>query len=283
MKISNVAVTVVEIPQIPPIAPYRSRIRSSSTTCSAIVQVDTDDGITGWGEHNVNFLPDISARHMQKSAEEWLIGRDPQNIADFHQQCPLETRLKSGIELGLWDICGKAAGLPVAVLLGGIIRSDIELAACMGIQPYDRAGEIATIVKLTHISLLGPVVFVIGLLYARHRRKQAVFVAPTVRYARLVPAFILLFIGMALLRTMGFFPQVTLHMTDRFVFGEGERVFDLAAILGQAGQWIITAAIAGVGLMTQFRVLKTAGRPFLLGLFLTAVLALLGILYAYWR
>ena len=44
-----------------------------------------------------------------------------------------------------------------------------------------------------------------------------------------------------------------------------------------------TAAIAGVGLMTEFRVLKTAGRPFLMGLFLTAVLALLGILYALWR
>lgn len=145
MRVTKVEVTIVEVPQIPPIAPYRSHIRSSSTTQSAIVRVDTDVGLTGWGEYNVNFLPGISGRRMQQEADDWLIGRDPQNISLFHQQCPLETRLKSGIELALWDICGKAAGLPVAVLLGGIIRPRIELAACMGIQSYERAGEIASL------------------------------------------------------------------------------------------------------------------------------------------
>jgi L-alanine-DL-glutamate epimerase-like enolase superfamily enzyme len=80
---------------------------------------------------------------MQQAAA-WLIGRDPQNLAAFHRDCPLETRLKSGLELALWDICGKAVGLPVAVLLGGIMRPRIELAACMGIQTYQRAGEIAS-------------------------------------------------------------------------------------------------------------------------------------------
>jgi len=145
MKITNVTVTVVEVPQIAPIAPYRSHVRTSSTTMKGIVQVETDEGISGLGEHNVNFLPDISGREMQHDAEEWLIGRDPQNIEAFHRDCPLETRLKCGIELALWDICGKAAGLPVAVLLGGILRSEIELAACMGIQSYDRAGEIASL------------------------------------------------------------------------------------------------------------------------------------------
>ena len=143
MKITNVTVTVVEIPQVAPIAPYRSHVRSSSTTCSAIVQVDTEDGITGWGEHNVNFI-EFSAREMQKNASEWLVGRDAMNLAAFHQQCPLETRLKSGIELALWDIRGKALGKPVAELLGGILRPEVELAACMGIQTYERAGEIAS-------------------------------------------------------------------------------------------------------------------------------------------
>jgi len=142
MKITAVEVTVVEVPQIPPIAPYRSHIRSSSTTCSAIVRVETDEGITGWGEHNTNFLPDISARKMTADAQ-WAVGRDPLNIEAFHRDCLLDTRLKSGIELALWDIRGKAFGVPLAVLLGGIIRPEIEVAACMGIQNYERAGEIA--------------------------------------------------------------------------------------------------------------------------------------------
>ncbi|MEO1984136.1 MAG: mandelate racemase/muconate lactonizing enzyme family protein [Fuerstiella sp.] len=144
MQISSVAVWVVEVPQIAPIAPYRSHVRSSSATRSAIVRVDTTDGITGWGEHNVNFLPDISARKMQAQANEWLVGRDDLDIALFHRDCPFESRLKSGVELALWDIRGKAAGLSVAELLGGVIRSRVSLAACMGIQTYERAGEIAS-------------------------------------------------------------------------------------------------------------------------------------------
>jgi len=143
MKITNVQITVVEVPQVPPIAPYSSHLRTSSTTCSAIVRVEVDEGLVGWGEHNVNFLPDVSARRMQAAAEEWLLGRDPLNLEDYHRSCPLETRLKSGIEIALWDICGKAAGQPVAVLLGGVIRPRVELAACMGIQDYQRSGEIA--------------------------------------------------------------------------------------------------------------------------------------------
>jgi L-alanine-DL-glutamate epimerase-like enolase superfamily enzyme len=80
---------------------------------------------------------------MEQEARASLIGRDPQNIAAFHRDCLLGTRLKSGIELALWDICGKAAGLPVAALLGGIIRPQVEVAACMGIQSYERSREFA--------------------------------------------------------------------------------------------------------------------------------------------
>ncbi len=143
MRISNVTVWVVEIPQTSPLAPYRSHIRSSSTTQSGIVRVDTDGGITGWGEYNVNFLPNLSARRMAAEASAWLIGRDAINLAAFHRDCPLETRLKSGIELALWDIRGKVAGMSVAELLGGLLRPRVEVAACMGIQSYARAGEFA--------------------------------------------------------------------------------------------------------------------------------------------
>lgn len=143
MRITDVAVTIVEVPQVAPLAPYRSHIRTSSTTQSAIVRVDTDAGITGWGEHNVNFLPGLSARRMQVEASGWLVGRDPQNMATYHLECPFESRLKSGVELALWDICGKAVNLPVAVLLGGIVRSRVEVAACMGMHSYQRAGEMA--------------------------------------------------------------------------------------------------------------------------------------------
>jgi L-alanine-DL-glutamate epimerase-like enolase superfamily enzyme len=60
MRITRVTITVVEIPQVPPVAPYRSRIRTSSTTRSAISCLETDAGLVGWGEHNVNFLDGMS-------------------------------------------------------------------------------------------------------------------------------------------------------------------------------------------------------------------------------
>lgn len=143
MKITDIEITVVEIPQTPIIAPYRSHIRSSSTTRSAIVRLATDENLVGWGEFNVNFLEGLGSGRLQANAAEWLVGRDPLNVAEFHRTCPLETRLKSGVEMAMWDLRGKAAGQSVAVLLGGVIRPEVELAACMGIQSYERAGEMA--------------------------------------------------------------------------------------------------------------------------------------------
>ena len=146
------------------------------------------------------------------------------------------------------------------------------------------AGETATVVKLARISLLGPVVFVIGMDYARRRRRRGVFLARAVKYRDLVPAFILFFLGMSALRTLGLLPEITLHMSDRFLFGAGDRTLDLAAALGDGGKWMITAAIAGVGLMTEFRAIRQAGvRPFVLGLLASGLLAGLGLLYAVWR
>jgi uncharacterized membrane protein YadS len=71
-------------------------------------------------------------------------------------------------------------------------------------------------------------------------------------------------------------------MTERFIFGAGDRIVNLAAVLAEAGKWIITAAIAAVGLATEFRTLRTGGmRPFLLGLFAAVLIAALGLGYAF--
>jgi L-alanine-DL-glutamate epimerase-like enolase superfamily enzyme len=86
--------------------------------------------------------PEQRAR-AEAAASEFLLGRDALNLAAFHRDCPLEARLKSGIELALWDLRGKAFGRSVAELLGGILRPRVALAACMGIRSYERAGKMA--------------------------------------------------------------------------------------------------------------------------------------------
>ncbi len=154
MRVTQVSLTIVEVPQVPPIAPYRSRYRSSSTTRKGIVRILTDAGLAGWGEFNINFLDGVDPNRMQREANDWLAGRDPRNISRFHAECPFGSRLKAGLELALWDLKGKALGRPVAELLGGVLRREIELAACMGIKEPAEAADQAVAYADTGFSTL---------------------------------------------------------------------------------------------------------------------------------
>lgn len=139
------------------------------------------------------------------------------------------------------------------------------------------AGEMATIVKLVRISLLGPVVFVLGAWFA-YTQRQTVYIDEPVRYSKLVPGFVVLFLAMALLRTLGFLPEITLHLSEQFVLGAGDRHIDLSGLLSQSGKWIITCAMAGVGLSTAFAAMKAGGiKPVILGVLSAITLALLGL------
>jgi galactonate dehydratase len=104
------------------------------------VEIKTDAGITGYGE-STNWTAGgsfFTANAIIKMTE-LLIGEDPSDIERLWQKIfraytylgsrGLPTTALSGIDIALWDIKGKAAGLPVYQLLGGSIRSDVELYA----------------------------------------------------------------------------------------------------------------------------------------------------------
>ncbi len=143
MIITACQIYLVEIKQTEPLAPYRSHIRTSDWTTKAIVRLETDNGLVGWGEHNQNFLPGIDIGHQNQQAREFIIGWDPYDIEKFHIENPFEFRLRCGVEMAMWDLIGKDNGQPLYKLLGGKVRDRVELAACMGIQSYERAGEMA--------------------------------------------------------------------------------------------------------------------------------------------
>jgi galactonate dehydratase len=98
------------------------------------VKVTTEDGLTGWGEaYSVG--PDEATAATIRDFREWLVGQDPRNIEYLWSTMYNFTRFPggavinaaiSGIEQALWDIAGKAAGLPVYMLLGGKCRNKIR-------------------------------------------------------------------------------------------------------------------------------------------------------------
>jgi galactonate dehydratase len=104
------------------------------------VKVETDQGIHGIGEA-YSAGPDEATVATIHDFKSWLIGQDPRNVEHLWSMMYNFTRFPgglvvnsamSGIEHALWDIAGKAAGLPVYMLLGGKVRDRIRLYQSAG-------------------------------------------------------------------------------------------------------------------------------------------------------
>ncbi|QDV35804.1 mandelate racemase/muconate lactonizing enzyme family protein [Tautonia plasticadhaerens] len=144
MKISRVDSFLVEVPQKAPIAPYHSRYRGQSVTRSILIRLEADDGTEGWGEAPQVYLGDPLTGREAEALRPTLAGVDPTDVVAACDGLTFEhIYIQSAVEMAMWDLAGKARGVPLYRLLGGPCRSEVELAACMGIQSHDRAGEIA--------------------------------------------------------------------------------------------------------------------------------------------
>jgi galactonate dehydratase len=103
---------------------------SDGTRNTIFVQVHTDEGLVGVGEP-YTIGPDEGILALLESIKPWFVGQDPSRIewllrrarnAMRFPQGPVGWSALSGIDHALWDIAGKAAGLPVYMLLGGRFR-----------------------------------------------------------------------------------------------------------------------------------------------------------------
>src|SRR5262245_45554773 len=104
------------------------------------VKVETDQGIDGVGEA-YSCGPDEATVATVADFKRWLVGQEPRNIEHLWATMYNFTRFPgglvvnaaiSGIEHALWDIAGKAAGLPVYMLLGGKCREKIRVYQSAG-------------------------------------------------------------------------------------------------------------------------------------------------------
>ncbi len=110
-------------------------LTSDVNSSAVFIQVETDAGITGYGEATNHFLPQ-SSFGMLKDLTPYLIGEDPERIEYLWQACfrrrfyrggPATGSAISGIDMALWDIKGKAHDMPVYQLLGGLAREKVRL------------------------------------------------------------------------------------------------------------------------------------------------------------
>lgn len=129
MKIKSIESRFFEAPLKEYIYDAKSEIRARSCV---LVKVETDEEVMGWGEAasfaGAGKLVQTVIEHFSKT----LVGQDPlliTNIYDTNYQMTQHFGRKglvisalSGINVALWDIIGKVAGLPLYQLLGGTTR-----------------------------------------------------------------------------------------------------------------------------------------------------------------
>jgi L-alanine-DL-glutamate epimerase-like enolase superfamily enzyme len=143
MKITRLNACRVRIPQAPPIAPYQSRYRAGTHKEALLVRLETDSGLVGWGETPDDWINRSFEGTPEESLRRQVLGRDPFDLESWYSENTLGSYLSSAVEMALWDLIGHATRQPLYKLLGGAVRKQIELAACMGIRPYDEAKAIA--------------------------------------------------------------------------------------------------------------------------------------------
>ncbi len=151
MKITKVETIVVNMPMVieGAVLPKQGgRPRTSMDTL--LVRVDTDEGVTGWGEGFGHRIFTATKAALDSFIGPMCVGRDPtaisqlvdelqRNLAGVGRNGPAMYAL-SAVDIALWDIAGKLAGLPLYRLLGG--------SACTQLPAYAsllRYGEPAAV------------------------------------------------------------------------------------------------------------------------------------------
>ena len=137
MKITNIRAWTVKIPWDH--NPGAGEVRDPGQRAFIFVQVETDAGLTGWGEVTTYPGP-VANRAVAAYIDQigdWLRGEDAQNIeAIWHKifrsftyvgTRGATTAAISAIDIALWDIRGKVLGQPIYQLLGGPVRDRIAM------------------------------------------------------------------------------------------------------------------------------------------------------------
>ena len=135
MKITGLDVHVLASPLPEPFAFSQGWVRQRSAT---LVEVHTDEGVSGWGEAFAQGLepPQIAATVIDKALRPLVTGANALDVEvlwhrmydmtrDYGRKGSVVAAI-SAVDIALWDIAGKFHGVPVHSLLGGAFRTRVQ-------------------------------------------------------------------------------------------------------------------------------------------------------------
>jgi L-alanine-DL-glutamate epimerase-like enolase superfamily enzyme len=149
-KIADVRAVPLAIPlrEATPVSPW-----AAGAAKQVLVRVTTDGGLVGWGECFAYGAPFAVANVVDEALAPLLVGQDAtaiERLTDaMHRALMIWGRrglamfAVSGVELALWDLAGKARGVPVWALLGGLAQPRVRAYASL--MRYTAASDVARV------------------------------------------------------------------------------------------------------------------------------------------
>ena len=152
MKITRIISHVLQY-DMPEAIGYSQQYYSSRT--AHLVEVQTDEDVTGWGEcFGPGNIAIGNKGIVEKVIQPIVLGMDPMdrdviwhkvyNLLRDHGQKGMPMQSLSGVDIALWDIAGKVSGLPLHKLIGGAHRTDVP---CYGYGMMLRDEPVADLAK----------------------------------------------------------------------------------------------------------------------------------------
>ncbi len=150
MKITRITVFNVELPLEYPYWLSGGRLKFESLDAT-LVKVETDAGLSGWGEgtpwgHTYVPAHGPGIRAGIQTMAPFVLGLDPRCTLTVERAMDLalpgHLYAKSPIDMACWDIAGQAAGLPIADLMGGGSRRPRPIASSVGAKTVAETREV---------------------------------------------------------------------------------------------------------------------------------------------
>ena len=150
MKITRLTVYQADLPLEHPYWLSGGRLKFEVLDAT-FVRIDTDAGITGWGEgtpwgHTYVPAHGPGIRAGVETMAPFLLSLDPRRVLEVERAMdrtlPGHLYAKAPIDMACWDIAGQAAGLPIADLMGGGSRTPAPIASSVGAKTPEETEEV---------------------------------------------------------------------------------------------------------------------------------------------